>query len=135
MRYREGEVNLTQNMEIRSSAYPYPKTFQWYLNGNAINNDSRRMFGYPSMTIMRTRRSDSGIYTLRASNYYVDDPSKVVGTAQGWFTLDIFCECNYGHINFVNLYIAITMLIVHLIQISVGINCCFKSLISLHKIY
>ncbi len=86
-------TELSFNLEDDSvlSAYPYP-SFTWTHNGNSVVNSSAAMFGYPSVTFSPVEASLSGTFTLSASNYYDDDPTRLLGTGYGSFTLDVLCE-------------------------------------------
>ncbi len=62
-------------------------------NGVEISsNNSRLMFGYPSLIINNAMPSDSGVYSLIATNHLLDNPSEVLGTDTGEFNLDVLCK-------------------------------------------
>jgi hypothetical protein len=85
------EISLEGNM-----SWPYPTTIEWFQNGEGpLQNDSRRMFGFPTLTISRMNVSDSGIYTLRAINYIPGDPPELLGVGDGSFMLDVLCEYSW----------------------------------------
>ena len=95
IRYREGEENVSLNLE-QSYTFPYPDMFQWSKDGIVITNNSRRMFGYPSVVISRIIPSDEGTYTLRATNHFIVSPFKEIGTGSGSFTIEVVCEYHYN---------------------------------------
>jgi hypothetical protein len=82
------EVSLEGSM-----SWPYPTTIEWFHNGEGpLQNDSRRTFGFPTLTISRVKVSDSGRYTLTATNYIPGFLPELLGVGDGSFTLDILCE-------------------------------------------
>jgi hypothetical protein len=75
-------------------SHPYPTTVEWFHNGEGpLQNDSRRTFGFPTLMISRVNVSDSGTYTLRATNYIPGDSPELLGVSSGSFTLDVLGEC------------------------------------------
>ena len=80
------------SIDTRFEAFPFPRDIQWTKDGMAVNNSSMITFGYPSIRFQRISREDSGNYTLRATNYRIDDPNVEVGTALGRIKLDILCK-------------------------------------------
>lgn len=74
------------------SAFPFPTIFQWYKNGIAVENDTRRTYGYPNITIRHIEISDMGNYSLTAINHIPGDTPELLGTSEGSFTVDIVCE-------------------------------------------
>ena len=92
VRFQVGE-NLMVNLELDNPAHPFPTTFQWFKNGVEMSsNDSRVMFGYPSLIINNAMPSDTGVYSLTATNHLLDNSSEILGTDTGEFTLDILCK-------------------------------------------
>ena len=76
------------------TAHPFPSQFQWTVPpGITAENDTRRMFGYPGLSFSSVKRSDSGVYSLTATNRFLEEPMDVFGTGMGSFTLDVLCEC------------------------------------------
>lgn len=90
--YREGENNIVINLESNRIANPYPTNIHWKQNGATQSNDSRRIFGYPTVTFTSLNRSDGGNYILMATNYRLDSNSTAVGTGIGSFFLNVLCE-------------------------------------------
>ena len=80
------------NLEQAPPAHPFPTSFQWFKEGVAIMNDSIRVLGYPTLNITTVRTSDSGEYSLLATNYLLDDPERELGSGRGGFTLNVVCE-------------------------------------------
>lgn len=95
VKYRNEEQDFVislQNAEF--PGYPIPTTFHWSQDGRGpLRNDSRREFGYPTLMMSRVDVTDSGRYSLTASNYIPSDPPELLGTSSGSFTLDVLCEC------------------------------------------
>ena len=85
------ETNVEISIDTRFETFPFPD-FQWTKDGVAVSNSSRIMFGYPSIHFEPISREDSGNYTLRATNYRIDNPNVEVGTGLGRIQLDILCK-------------------------------------------
>ena len=82
--------DVTVNLEGSPAAHPSP-SFQWRLGDTLLQSDSKRTLEYATATINNVQRSDTGIYTLTASNNFVDR-DEVFATGSGGFTLDVLCE-------------------------------------------
>lgn len=92
IRYPEG-MELSVSLEVGHSAHPFPSEFQWTVpQGVVAENDTRRRFGYPGLSFSSVRRSDSGVYSLTATNRFLEEPMDVFGTGMGNFTLEVLCE-------------------------------------------
>ena len=95
IRFAEGEDGLMASPEVEPAAHPFPSEFEWSASeGITVANDSRRTFGYPSLTINRVQRSDSGTYSLTATNRFLEEPMNMFGSGTGRVTLDVLCEYN-----------------------------------------
>ena len=93
IRFPEGENGLAATPEVAPTAHPFPSEFEWTASeGIAVANDSRRMFGYPALTINDVRRTDSGMYSLTATNRFLNESMDVLGSGAGSFTLDVLCK-------------------------------------------
>ena len=86
-------ANFSQNLENEmEEAFPYPRSFSWEKDGNTVENTTRQSFGYPDLRINPVSRDDSGVYTLTATNYRLDNESVEIGSDSGSFTLDVLCK-------------------------------------------
>ena len=56
-----------------------------------MNETGQREYNYPSVFIKSVQPSDSGSYTLTATNHLPDGVT-VVGTDTGSFSLNVLCE-------------------------------------------
>lgn len=93
IRILEGDRGYNEHFEIGEPPYPPVSTFEWTKDRNPVANDTNRaLFGYPDVRISTVERQDSGVYTLTASNYFLEDPSQVVGIGVGMFVLEVYCK-------------------------------------------
>ena len=93
IRFQEGASGLRATAEVEPTAHPFPSTFEWTASQSIlVFNDSRRSFGYPHLLIDNVHRSDSGMYTISATNRFLFPPMNILGSATGSFTLDVLCE-------------------------------------------
>ena len=90
IRLIEGKPVMINIEKVRP--YPYPASFLWSKNGFDLFNNSRVKYGYPSINFSMINRSDSGNYSLIVTNYYIDNPSRALGSSSGSFTLDVLCK-------------------------------------------
>ncbi len=73
--------------------FPFPGSFTWSRDGDPLVNISANVsFGYPELSLNPVSRTDSGLYTLTASNYLLDNDSVLIGSGTGSFTLDVLCK-------------------------------------------
>ncbi len=79
------------NLESGQPAFPFPE-FEWTKDGQPISNSSGRVFSYPFLTISSVGRSDSGVYSLSARNFVINEPLRQIGNDTGSFTLDVLCK-------------------------------------------
>ena len=76
-----GEVNLRENEELRldmadpdsSPAYPIPSQVSWTKDGEEIGSVlPTRFFNYSSIFIGSVEPSDSGVYQLSVTSYFLN---------------------------------------------------------------
>lgn len=85
-------TSITINLaEDGPPAYPFPTFIVWAQNNQTVSNDSRRSFGYPSLTFTSVEQSDSGLYLLRAANFRVDLGRITLGTKRGYIQVFVLC--------------------------------------------
>lgn len=72
--------------------FPYPTEFQWTRNSIPITNSSSVMLGYPGAVFLKVSRRDSGLYSLSATNYHLDNPTVEIGRGIGTFQLNVLCK-------------------------------------------
>ncbi len=87
----ERDGNIPVDITITPLAYPTPSSYELTKDGSPMAITSRITFGYPSVIFNSLLRSDSGLYSLTATNYRTDN-ALPIGTGQGSFTLDVLCE-------------------------------------------
>ena len=89
----EGTLNAKVDLSESPPAFPFPRIFQWQKNGAFVDaNTSMVTFGYPSVVFENVSRSDSGNYSLMATNYLLDNPDEMLGNDSGSFFLDVLCK-------------------------------------------
>lgn len=91
--YLEGTEDFSVNL-LNIAAVPSVSTFQWTQNGTLVRNNSNRSFGYPEVTVNSLYRVDDELYVLRATNYFPNNATEAVGTAQGSLHLNVLCKEN-----------------------------------------
>ena len=89
----ERDGNIPVNLSMEPAAFPTPGIFQWSMDGMLVNSNSEVNYMYPTAIFQRLiRRSDSGNYSLTATNHRLDNPAVEVGTGTGNFILDVLCK-------------------------------------------
>ena len=87
-----GADNITINMEgANVAAFPFP-SFNWMFDNSPAMNSTAVTFGFPTVTFQIVDSTFSGSYLLFATNYFLDEPTRVLGSSTGGFTLDVLCE-------------------------------------------
>jgi len=79
--------------ESNLETYPYP-SFTWTFDGDHAVNSTTVSFGFPSISFLSVDTSRSGTYYLSALNYFLDEPSRVLGSDSANFEVDVLCELN-----------------------------------------
>ena len=74
-------------------AFPFPSQFMWSRQDGVelVNVTDTRVFSYPSIDIGSVLPSDTGLYTLTATNYQLDGVTPV-GSDTASFNLNVLCE-------------------------------------------
>ena len=74
-------------------AFPFPSQFMWSRQDGVelVNVTDTRVFSYPSIDIGSVLSSDTGLYTLSATNYQLDGVTPV-GSSTASFNLNVLCE-------------------------------------------
>ena len=87
-----GADNITINMEgANVTAFPF-LSFSWTIDNFPAMNSTAVTFGFPTVTFQIVDSTFSSSYSLFATNYFVDEPTRVLGSSTGSFTLDVLCE-------------------------------------------
>ena len=87
--------DLSVDLSAGPNPFPYPRDFHWAReDGVPLRNTSRHAWGYPGAVLHKISRTESGMYSLTAVNYDIDDPSEEIGRATGSFQLIVLCECS-----------------------------------------
>ncbi len=90
----EGDAFPNGSLGIeQQQPFPFPSSFTWSRDGDPLLNISANVsFGYPELSLNPVSRTDSGLYTLTASNYLLDNDSVLIGNGTGSFTLNVLCK-------------------------------------------
>ena len=89
VKLEENKVNVT--IDIRQhSAFPEPTNVIWIKNGQPSLR-SGLTTTYSNVTFDSVMRSDAGNYAVTATNFWLDDSNRVLGTGTGSFSLDVLC--------------------------------------------
>jgi len=76
--------------------FPNPQTWKWTRSdGQKVLNSSTTKLGYPSASFFNVSKSDAGYYMLTGTNHVPSDPSRVIGSGSGSFTLNVLCKSHY----------------------------------------
>lgn len=85
---------LSIDLSTGPDPFPYPRDFHWAgEDGVPLRNVSGYAWGYPGAVLRNISRTDSGLYSLTAVNYALDNPREEIGRATGSFQLVVLCEC------------------------------------------
>ena len=94
-----GEVKLRENEELRldmadpdsSPAYPIPSQVLWTKDGEEIDSAlPTRVFNYSSIFIGSVEPSDSGVYQLSVTSYFLN--GSLFQSDSASLTLNVLCE-------------------------------------------
>ena len=94
-----GDQNVKVDVGLTPSPFPMPSRIRVEKDGQRIGNLGESgnfslvdgsIFFFKEMTA-----DHAGTYQLTATNYYLNNTSKEVGTAIGSFTLDVLCKYQY----------------------------------------
>ena len=85
-------TSLSLDLRTGRDPFPYPQEFQWTRNSDVLSNSSQALWGYPGVALRDVSRTDSGLYSLSATNYRLDNPSEEIGRSTGSFQLNVLCK-------------------------------------------
>ena len=89
----ERDGNIPVDLGLEPVAFPTPGVFQWSKDGMNVNSNSEINYTYPTAIFQRLiSRSDSGDYSLTATNHRLDNAAVEVGTGRGNLMLDVLCK-------------------------------------------
>ena len=97
-----GEVKLRENEELKlnmadsdsSPAYPIPSQVSWTKDGEEIDSAlPTRVFNYSSIFIGSVEPSDSGVYQLSVTSYFLN--GSLFQSDSASLTLNVLCESVY----------------------------------------
>ena len=96
------EVKLRENEELKmdmanpdsSPAYPIPSQVSWTKDGEEIGSVlPTRVFNYSSIFIGSVEPSDSGVYQLSVTSYFLN--GSLFQSDSAYLTLNVLCESVY----------------------------------------
>lgn len=90
VRVDERDGLIPVDLALPPLAFPIPSLPQWTKDGSLVNSDLRVMYNYSKVLFHSLQRSDSGLYSLSATNHRSN--GSVIGSDTGSFTLEVLCE-------------------------------------------
>ena len=91
MRIQEGDIHVPIDLRQEPTAFPEPSDFEWLIGGQSLRQNGLTTT-YSSVTFDSVMRSDSGNYTVNATNFLLDNANEPVGNDMGSFYLDVLCK-------------------------------------------
>jgi hypothetical protein len=92
VRIQEGDLNIPIDLHQEPVAFPEPSEFEWLIGGRSLRQNGRITTTYSSVTFASVMRTDTGNYTVNATNFLLDDVTEPVGNDVGSFYLDVLCK-------------------------------------------
>ena len=96
LRIQEGDLNIPVDISQEPLAFPEPTNFMWLKDGVSLRNGLTTT--YSTVTFNSVMRSDTGEYTVFATNTLLDDTSQQIGNDTGSFYLNVLCKLEVVHI-------------------------------------
>ena len=84
-------MNVPINLLLDPESFPKPSLFEWLKEGQPLRQNGITTT-YSSVTFGSVMRSDSGNYTVSATNFVLDNATQPVGSDSGSFSLDVLCK-------------------------------------------
>ena len=95
VRIEENSKNVRINIGLDPEPFPLDTlSFLWIRDGQQLTGGSGLALAYSGVTFAMIERSDSGEYSVSASNYVFGSPSQQIGNDTGRFSLDVICKLN-----------------------------------------
>lgn len=91
VRIQEGDLDVPIDLRQEPAAFPEPN-FEWLIGGQPLIRQNGISTTYSSITFDSIVRTDSGNYTVNATNFLLDNSNEPVGNDVGSFYLDVLCE-------------------------------------------
>jgi hypothetical protein len=92
VRIEEGDLNVPIDLLQEPAAFPEPSDFEWLIGGQPLRQNGRITTTYSSVIFASVMRTDTGNYTVNATNFLLDDVTQPVGNDVGSFYLDVLCK-------------------------------------------
>ena len=91
---QEGDLDVPIDLQVvqEPAAFPEPSGFQWLVSGQPLIRRNGITITYSSVTFDSVVRTDSGNYTVNATNFLLDNANEPVGNDMGSFYLDVLCK-------------------------------------------
>ena len=91
VKIQEGDLNVPIDLLRESAAFPEPSNFEWLKGGQPLGQN-RITTSYSSIIFASVMRSDTGNYTVTATNFLLDKATQPIGSDMGSFSLDVICK-------------------------------------------
>ena len=91
VRIQEGDLDVPIDLHQEPAAFPEPSNFEWLIGGQPLRQNGITTT-YSSVTFDSIVRTDSGNYTVNATNFLLDNANEPAGNDMGSFCLDVLCK-------------------------------------------
>ena len=96
VKVEQGNINVPVDLLQDQAAFPEPSNFVWLRDGQPLRQSGLTII-YSSITFDSVMRTDSGNYTVSATNFLLDNPTVPVGSDYGSFYLDVLCKSSWEY--------------------------------------
>ena len=94
VKIQEGDLNVPIDLFQEPAAFPEPSDFEWLVGGQPLKQNGITTT-YSSVIFGSVMQSDTGNYTVTATNFILDNATQPVGSDTGSFYLDVLCKWAY----------------------------------------
>ena len=93
----ENSENVLIDISLDPEPFPLDTlSFSWTRNGQPLTGGSGIALTHSSVTFAVIERTDSGEYSVSASNHVIGHPLQQIGNDTGGFSLDVICKLRHA---------------------------------------